>query len=448
MPASPASPHRPSRASIGTGLAVFLGAVVYFGWGMPGEALFVDEAAFASQSYFWDLASSGRVDSPLWLEYPAYDLPPLPKYLIGASLQLRGIPRPSRSAMIAWYANIHESRFLSDGMLVAARWPSVLFGAIGCVAVFALGTTSADRRVGLVASVLLMANPLYRLHTRRAMADAPAEALWLTTAAIGLALWRHGLEGRLSWKRAITAGGAIGAAGGLAVLAKLNGGLGLMVVALWAPMAFLWNDPEKGCAGRYAGAIGVAAVASLLVFSLGNPFVTARPRPPPAFPLYAPVPPDQPPWTRIAKVVAHRVETPRSQQASFPHNALTTPRDKILALAVQGFGRFGPFGPSHTDSTRRFDQTQDRGAWLWGPWVLAGLVWASVRGRGQKDRGEPPTAWALAILCMVAMATVGVFLPLAWDRYFLSIQAGSALLAAGVAVAAIDAILGRGKRAS
>jgi len=65
-------------------------------------------------------------------------------------------------------------------------------------------------------------------------------------------------------------------------------------------------------------------------------------------------------------------------------------------------------------------------------------MWAVARGRSQWQSREPPTAWAIAVQALVAALVVTAYLPLAWDRYLLSLQGGSALLAAGVTVAAVD----------
>jgi len=43
------------------------------------EPHFVDESAYVSQAYFGDLLITGNVNSPLWFEYPGFDLPPLTK---------------------------------------------------------------------------------------------------------------------------------------------------------------------------------------------------------------------------------------------------------------------------------------------------------------------------------------------------------------------------------
>jgi hypothetical protein len=150
------------------------------------------------------------------------------------------------------------------------------------------------------------------------------------------------------------------------------------------------------------------------------------------------------PAGRMRYLLTHRVRATRVQQESgFRPYALTTPVDKIKVAAVQGFGRFGPLGPQTYDrlaSERRFEWAQDRGALIWLPWVCAGLAWAVARGRRQWTSGAPPTAWAIAVQAVVAAVVVTAYLPLAWDRYLLPLQPGSALLAAGVATAAMGRV--------
>jgi hypothetical protein len=131
------------------------------------------------------------------------------------------------------------------------------------------------------------------------------------------------------------------------------------------------------------------------------------------------------------------------ERTRFTEDALRTPIDRLKAVAVQGFGRFGPFGPSHSDSTRRFDSQQDWGALIWGPWVALGLIWAVARGREQLREGMPPTAWAVLVQAVVAIAVVSAFIPLAWDRYYLPVEAGCALVASGAAVSAFDLVANR-----
>ncbi len=181
---------------MGVGPVLMVLAVVVFGYRLADEPEFPDEWAYVSQSYFLDLLA--QPDNLLWLDYPAYDLPPLPKYVIGAALKVRGYQVPPPNAARRWYepGNVKD-RCGTHAMLVTARWPSVFFGALGCVCVYALGTMAVDRRVGFLAALLLMIDPLYRMQARRAMSDIQEEALLLAAAALGLWAWRWLLSGRL-----------------------------------------------------------------------------------------------------------------------------------------------------------------------------------------------------------------------------------------------------------
>ena len=440
MPAQPP----PRTAPLDWALAALIGLAAFarFGHDLAAEPHFVDESAIIAKSYYADLWPSGR-DDPAWLAYPALDHPPLAQYLTGTALRLGRHPFPPRWVIWAWYRDT-RTRGESAAALTAARWPSVALGAAGCVAIYALGTLIGGRRVGVVAALLLMINPLYALHARRAIGDAPCEALILGTLAVGLAGWRESLAGRIGPAAWATRAVAAGVLGGLAVLAKLNGALGLITLVSWAALAAV--VPGFGLKGKAAVA-GLAVAAGAVGFGTFvalNPLMTAHPRgsmAPGAASLAR-----EGLRGRAMATIRHRVDASEVAQGKFPRDALRTPGQKLATVAVQGFGRFGPFGPAHSDSTHRFDRSQDWGALIWWPWVSCGAAWAAARGRAQRRAGEPPTAWALGVYALTALVAVTAFIPLAWDRYLLDLQPGAALLAAGAAVAGADR-LARGLRA-
>jgi hypothetical protein len=267
------------------------------------------------------------------------------------------------------------------------------------------------------------------------MSDVPAEALILAALALALWGWRRMLSGRLgpwSWLAAVGAGGCAG----LAVLTKFNGMLALFIIAAWALLATAL--PRRPIARKVAVALAavLAAAVAASTFVALNPYLTARP--------VGPLPEEiaelarRTVGQRAAWLVHYRLMAARNQQAHYDTYALRTAPEKLAAVAVQGFGRFGLFGPYRSDSTQRFDWSQDWGGLIWFPWVAAGACWAAARGRRQLAAGAAPTAWAILVEAAVALAVVTVYLPLAWDRYYLSLQPGSALLAAGMAVAAGD----------
>jgi hypothetical protein len=433
---APAPPRPIARwASWWGALAVAGIATLVLGSRLEDEPHFVDESAMYSQSYFADLLIDGDRDSSLWLEYPGFDSSPLPKYLIGLTLRLAGYPRPGPAAARSWFQDTSR-RFDPPGALVLVRKPFVAGGVLGCVAIYILGTLARDRRTGLLAALLLMVNPLYRMHARRAMADVLVEAFVLACLALWLWLWKRSLAGRAGSAGWIAAAMA-GIAAAFAALAKLNGGLALVIVTAWVLLGLiLWRFPIRRRLALVP-ALVVTSVVAFLTFVALNPFLTAHPRERLPEPIARTAKLSL--WSRARMLVEHRTEVAREQQVGqFEPYALRTPVDKLKVAAVQGCGRFGPFGPPQFDSTRRYDWSQDRGAVLWLPWVGAGLVWSLRYGRRQWALWAPPTGWAIATQAIVAAAVVTAYLPLAWDRYLLPLQPGSALLAAGVAVAAAD----------
>ncbi len=373
--------------------------------------------------------ASGRWNDPLWLSYPAYDLPPLPKYLIGAALKTGGYPTPGPLQARRWYLNT-SSRFDPPGGMTAAHLPIAVVGAVGCAAVYGLGCLAFGNAAGYLAAGLLMLNPLYSLHARRAMSDVPCEAF--LEAALCLALWSWTRsEASNRWRTWLVMSGA-GCAAGLSLLSKMSGMLFFPVISVWLIPMSTQSKPMTRTR-LWIGMMGVATLAASATVLALNPFLTTQPagRLDDSTRAIARLSTLE----RVRMAGALRLRVSADQQEMFPHNAVTTWKDKTAVALVQGFGRFGPFGPRHSDSTIRFDARQDWGALIWFPWVLAGVGWAWRHGHRQRDNHEPPTAWAVLAQFGTTLVIVTAYLPMAWDRYLLPMQAPASLIVAGAAAA-------------
>ena len=223
--------YLPRRAAVLGLLALALYATSLF------ADSFVDEYAYITQSYYADWFFGGQFNHPDWLDLFAFDLQPVPKYLIGASLRAAHLRMPGPSDAAKWYPNTHY-QFGDRDTLTAARIPIPFLGALGCVALFGCGVLVKDRRVGTIAAVLLMLNPLYALHAHRAMSEVPYEAFLI--AALGLALCAI----QRIWSRRFRPGSLLllalaGIAAGLSILCKFNGVLGLIVIGCWGTVALI-----------------------------------------------------------------------------------------------------------------------------------------------------------------------------------------------------------------
>ena len=429
----------------GVGASLAVGALASLGFlialAVEPQAYFADESAYVSQSGYWTLYRSGLWNDPTWLTYAGVDLPPLTKYLVGLALEVSGRTPPPPPVSERWYADI-LSRWEDDATLAVARVPVALVAGLGVGAVFALGRLAGGGPTGLLAALLLALNPLYSQAAGRAMSDAPAEALGLAAGALTLNAWRARLAQQAdpaSESRRIRVQDGIwlliGLLAGLATSSKLNAGATLFPAFALIPLALILTRRLTLTLRLTLGALAASATA-LGVFVALNPFVTARPDqepwPPPGSPMRFLSRADGSLPERVRMILEHRWELTRASAQQFPHNALNSLPEKAVSVAVQGFGRFGPLGPPplNEHSLEWLSPRLDRGALVWLPLCLAGGIVLGRRGQSQLREGAPPVAWAVLVWVAISWGVVLTFIPLAWDRYYLALQPGAAVLGA------------------
>ena len=379
--------------------------------GLDREPHFVDESAYVSQAYFGDLFITGSIHSPLWFEYPAYDLPPLTKYLVWSGLVTGGDPRPGPSAMRSWYSDTSK-RFETVSSLRHARQPIALCGLITVLATGLIAQRWRGNLVAICSMILVTIHPLFRTHARRSMADIPTE---MGVALALLAFMPIVGKQKPAWRMVILGGIATG----LAASSKLNGLLAGIVLIAWALAGIEQNR------NRIRGIVCMllAGIIGATFFILLNPFFYSYPQgiKDPSLNTIS----EMGLWGRIKFVIDHRVGVSSQGQKSFPNDALTTIPDKAKALVVQGFGRFSPFGPRPDDSRIRYEFRQDGSALIWLPLVIFGAVVAF------RDTGKYQNGRLILIYWICSIIVVGSFLPLAWNRYYLPIVIPSIILASG-----------------
>ena len=129
---------------------------------------------------------------------------------------------------------------------------------------------------------------------------------------------------------------------------------------------------------------------SLVTFVALNPFLTARPTPAPRAEVAA-----------IAKLglarrawllVEHRMAVSKGQMDIFPHNALTTPLEKLSDDRRPGVRPVRAVRPVTTPIPRSGTTGRRTGAADLAPLRARGAFWAWGHGRRQLRVGEPPTA--------------------------------------------------------
>ena len=115
-----------------------------------------------------------------------------------------------------------------DNVLLSARMPIAILGALSCIVLFYLGRALGGFRTGLFASLLLAFNPLWLMSSRRAMRDTPSAFF----SAISVLLFYYSVE-RKNFKGKAILIALSGLTTGLALGSKLFAGVTLMTIAIY-----------------------------------------------------------------------------------------------------------------------------------------------------------------------------------------------------------------------
>lgn len=137
--------------------------------------------------------------------------------------------------------------------------PSILAGALTCLALFKLGALADDERTGLWAAALLMVNPFHIMYSRLALTDALFTFFFVLTVYAGLWAW-----GKNRWWAYMLSG----LPAGLAMNTKYSGFIPLvLIIGYWifALALELARRREKPSQRLIQCGLGIAAALALFV---------------------------------------------------------------------------------------------------------------------------------------------------------------------------------------
>ncbi len=357
---------------------------------------------------------------------------PISRYLIGLAWWLSGDSVGNLNGdwdwNQTWEANAQAGHLPARRLLLIARIPSAVLGALTAVLMFRVGASVRGVWVGLLAALFLGLNPLMLLHTRRAMAEAPM--LFFSLVTIWASVDQAHTEDQRSaydWRAAL-GGATLGAAAGLAAASK-HSATALAPVALLGVGLAIWQRPWP-FVHRLVTLAGVwlaIGLGSGLVFVALNPITYSDP------------------LSASAMMIKARAEFARAQiktsQALFPGASLLTATDRFRAALLEVYLRPPAVWdiPIYLDQLAPqaevyFEQPLSRQSPLVGA-VLAGLSTAGLAAsavRIARDRLSPAYRgeqmiwlWGAATLGLTLLA-----IPLDWQRYFLPLLPLACLFAA------------------
>lgn len=398
-----------ARRRVGAVL-IFLVAAIDLTALTRSSPIHVDEA--------WML-NRGFMVGPLYREYlrtgtlgPAWDSwlwqprkPPFGNMVIAAGLWLDGAARPRRPYRYDWkhdrawnVAHREQVNLPPQAVLRAGRRLVPLFSAAATTAVFLLTASAAGTAGGLVAAVLFQLNPVVRHHGSRALSDMVMMALTLW------AVWHLVRRVAPAWTgprgRLLRRIGLFGVLTGLAAATKQNGGIvgcvGMAALALWT----LEQARSAGVAAALRrGVLGAVVLAT----SAYGTYIAVNPK------LHrAPI------GGAVAQVRAWDKKF-SEHRGRRPERALTTMRARSGAVAdVLRGAHYGVLPMPH----------------VMGLLTLTGAVLLAFGAGGPSRWRAPPRV--VLLWAIVTSAIVTVWIPLAWDRYFLPIIAVHAVLVGSV----------------
>lgn len=343
-----------------------------------------------------------------------YMNPCVPKLVWGACLFAAGYREASPLAFTIFTRDDParrraEQEAMQGGASVARRVVAVLCAL--SVAAFVLGARRlAPGAYGwvlaLVAGALLVASPLVRETATYLRTDwflmVPALLAFAWVLARHAAL--GGAEGAAARLRAAL---LLGLLSGLAVSCKLSGAMVGLCVALWAAIAWVAHAPERDARSFVRGPLLAASVAGLtcaLVFYAVNPRLWSEP------------------LVGVRDILA-RWDTLLAyfQDDLAPRTGVAVARtsgERLALFAARSLGRDDPW---------RALTGLPGGGILAALGALA-LAWRA-RGLVARDPRAVPAALALAFVVVTAVATA-LWIPLDWERFFLTAAPGQALLVA------------------
>ena len=433
---------------LGLALGVFLVALAAV-WGVRDtrheQGLFSDEPEWIAISILhWRQLALGEPPAGAELDPPeeawgtpwrrgvqrttfGYMNPCLPKLVWGACLFAAGYREASPEAfMIFTRGEAQRRREAQLAMAPAAPLARrvVLVACALSIAAFVLGVRRLvpglrGWALALLAGAFLVASPLVRGTATYLRTD------WFMMVpglfALAWVLARHaalgGAEGASARLRAAL---VLGLASGLAVSCKLSGAMVGLCVAAWAVVAWVAHAPARDARSFLRGPLAASLVAGLvcaLVFYALDPRLWSEP--------VAGVRDILARWDQLLAYFQDEL-APRTGVA-----VARTTSERLTLFVERSLGRDDPW---------RALTGLPGGALLIA--LGAGALAWRARGLARRDTAAVPAALALAF-CAITVPATALWIPLDWERFFLTAAPAQALLEASAVLVPLELVLHR-----
>lgn len=365
-----------------------------------------DESQWIHTSRFLEHALAGDSQADVWrVHYWTLTQPPMVRYTIGISRRAGGfemvdLNKPYRFG-VRRAANERQGRIPSPELLWWSRLAMVVEAAVALGVVFLLVAWAAGRLAGYLSVLVVLVNPYFAEHLRRAMGEASVLFWSVVTALIAcVTLSRLRSGGRLRAALLLVGSVAAGVTAGLAGASKLNG-LAAIGVGSMIGVGMLLSSSLRSW--RAIASIVVVVALSCATFVVVNPFLYSSP------------------IERTKAMFENRQREVRNQLRGNPEDRMIDLEQRARTVQERILRTHAPW---------RFPRSGLVNLVL----VLAGALWLAFRTRllwRQAQGGEAPLVVLTSALLLGAPIALS---PLDWARYYLfPVLFGSVLLAIAIA---------------
>ncbi len=346
------------------------------------------------------------------------------RYTIGLAWQLAGyseadLPNDNFDWDTDYAGNVAQGLIPEWRLMVAMRLPSAIFLALSAAVMFAIGYRFGGLPMAFFVSGLYAFNPINLLNGRRALQEGGLLFFGLLTVLIGIIMAQRRERGR---PLVLGLWAALTLAGALTLVSKNNGFLYICAAYLWVLLPDLLR-PRLRTIVRMGTRLAVSGLLLIAIFVALSPGLWSDP---PA---------------RVTDATAARLSAMTGQMKDDPEAPSTLDR-RVSDILTQPFLR--PLAHYEGAYTNTFAAQRDliaayESSWLSGIHfgVALGLLLTVLAALGivanLSSRLRPYRSVALALgLLLWLLINVGVllWLPLPWQRYFLSLIPVATIFAA------------------
>jgi len=351
-----------------------------------------DESLWIGTSDSFEAFLKMEFNSSTWdISYWTLTQPPITRYIIGFFRYMGGYQRPDLNQIWNFNRgnqyNIRNGAMPSDGLLWWSRLPMAALACASILLVFMMLNKTSDFFAGYIWIGLILLNPYFFLHLRRAMGESPLLFFTIITLFLSAQGLRSAKANGINDKKiAITYIGLAGIASGLAWASKLNGAT-LIVSNIMTSilLAYITSNNRKDKIKFSILFSTISGLLSIATFVAVNPFLWPAP------------------VQRTQMMFENRIKEMEEQSVTYSGSYMD-PKQRVDLIPARVFSDY---------ASLKSRLVLNMGLFIFGVYVVIKSAWETTHS------GKGETFYIPLFTISFFTSVPIVFSSLDWDRYYL-----------------------------